>query len=208
MPYTRVVEHISNIIISLGYIGVAGAIFAETGLFFGAFLPGDSLLFTVGLLASQAHFNIFILWVLVVTAAILGDNLGYLFGSKVGEEIYNKQDSFLFRKSHARKANIFYLHHGKKAIVLARFVPIIRTFAPIVAGVAKMEYRTFVIFNIIGGVLWSTLLLGFGYSVGHFIPNAGRYLEWIIVAIIILSILPIIIEYIRESRRSRQKQSE
>lgn len=196
-------EQLTNYIIGFGYVGVTATIFAESGLFFGAFLPGDSLLFTVGLLSSQGHFNIFILWGLVVTAAILGDNVGYLFGKKVGEAIYEKKDSFLFKKSHAKKAHEFYVRHGKKAIVLARFVPIIRTFAPIIAGVGKMDYRTFFLYNVIGGFGWGTLLLGLGFSVGRYIPNAGHYLEWIIIAIIILSILPIAIEYLLARKRGR-----
>jgi len=189
------VEQLQNIIIGLGYAGVGGAIFAESGLFFGAFLPGDSLLFTVGLLASQGDFNIAILWSIVVVMAVLGDNVGYMFGKMVGPKIFTKEDSLLFRKSHVIKADAFYQKHGKKAIVLARFVPIIRTFAPIIAGVARMEYHTFFLFNVIGGVTWGTLLLSAGYSVGHYIPGADKYLEWIIIAIIVLSILPIAIEY-------------
>ncbi|KKU78791.1 MAG: hypothetical protein UY04_C0026G0005 [Parcubacteria group bacterium GW2011_GWA2_47_7] len=188
-------EQLQNIIIGLGYAGVGGAIFAESGLFFGAFLPGDSLLFTVGLLASQGDFNIAILWSIVVVMAVLGDNVGYMFGKMVGPKIFTKEDSLLFRKSHVIKADAFYQKHGKKAIVLARFVPIIRTFAPIIAGVARMEYHTFFLFNVIGGVTWGTLLLSAGYSVGHYIPGADKYLEWIIIAIIVLSILPIAIEY-------------
>ncbi|OGZ04848.1 MAG: hypothetical protein A2845_05140 [Candidatus Lloydbacteria bacterium RIFCSPHIGHO2_01_FULL_49_22] len=194
-------EYLQGVIIGFGYAGVGGAIFAESGLFFGAFLPGDSLLFTVGLLASQEHFNIAILWAIVVTMAILGDNVGYMFGKMVGKRIFTKEDSFFFRKSHVLKAQTFYEAHGKKAIVMARFVPIIRTFAPIVAGVAHMEYHTFFAFNVIGGVLWGTLLLFSGYFVGQYVPNAGHYLEWIIIAIILLSILPIAIEYYRVRKK-------
>lgn len=194
-------EYLQGVIIGFGYAGVGGAIFAESGLFFGAFLPGDSLLFTVGLLASQEHFNIAILWAIVVVMAILGDNVGYMFGKMVGKRIFTKEDSLLFRKSHVIKAQAFYEAHGKKAIVMARFVPIIRTFAPIVAGVAHMEYRTFFAFNVIGGVLWGTLLLFAGYFVGQYVPNAGHYLEWIIIAIIVLSVLPIAIEYYRARRK-------
>ncbi len=190
-------EHIQNIIIGFGYVGVGSAIFAESGLFFGAFLPGDSLLFTIGLLSSQGYFNILTLWAIVVSMAILGDNVGYAFGKMVGPKIFNKKDSLLFRQSHVASAREFYNRHGKKAIVLARFVPIIRTFAPIIAGVAGMHYRTFVLFNIIGGVVWGTLMLGVGYSVGTYIPGADKYLEYIIMGIIALSVLPIIIEYFR-----------
>lgn len=194
-------EHLQNFIIGFGYIGITLTIFAESGLFFGAFLPGDSLLFTLGLLSSQGLFHIGLLWILVVTAAITGDNVGYWFGKKVGGKIFTKDDSFFFRKSHARKAEEFYLRHGKKAIVMARFVPIVRTFAPIIAGVGQMDYRTFVTYNILGGVLWATLLLGAGYFVGQLIPSAGDYLEYIIIGIIVLSVLPIALEYWRSRKK-------
>lgn len=197
ITYTPLVEHLQNIIIGLGYAGVGGAIFAESGLFFGAFLPGDSLLFTVGLLAAKGSFNIAILWSLVVVMAILGDNVGYMFGKMVGEKIFTKKDTFFFRKAHVTKAEEFYRKHGKKAIVMARFVPFIRTFAPIIAGVAHMEYRIFFAYNVIGGVTWGTLLLFAGYFAGQYIPNADHYLEWIIIGIIILSVLPIAVEYYR-----------
>lgn len=194
-------EHLQSIIIGLGYAGVGGAVFAESGLFFGAFLPGDSLLFTVGLLASQGSFNIWILWSIVVVMAILGDNVGYMFGKMVGPKIFTKEDSLLFRKSHVVSASEFYQKHGKKAIVLARFVPIIRTFAPIIAGVAEMNYKIFFAFNVIGAFIWATLLLFAGYSVGRYIPGADKYLEWIIMGIIVLSVAPLIIEYFRGRKK-------
>ncbi len=201
ITYTLFVEYLQNIIIGFGYAGVGATVFAESGLFFGAFLPGDSLLFTVGLLASKGSFNIAIMWVIVVVMAILGDSVGYAFGKMVGPKIFTKEDTFLFRKSHVVRAELFYKKYGKKAIVLARFVPIIRTFAPIVAGVAHMEYRTFLAFNIIGGVLWGTLLLFAGYFAGQYIPNADHYLEWIIMGIIVLSVLPIAVEYYRARKK-------
>ena len=200
----KYMAEISNYIISFGYVGVALAVFAESGVLLGAFLPGDSLLFTVGLLASQGSFNIIILWTIVCTCAILGDNVGYATGNYVGAKLFTKKDSLFFRQSHVARANAFYAKHGKKAIVLARFVPIIRTFAPIIAGVAKMDYATFILFNILGGTLWGTLLLGLGYSVGNFIPGAGKYLEYIIIGIIVLSVLPLGIEYLRARRESKK----
>ena len=193
-------EQLSNYIIGFGYLGISLTVFAESGLFFGAFLPGDSLLFTVGLLASQGNFNVLLLWTLVSISAILGDNVGYASGKYIGPKLFTKEDSLLFRQSHVLKAHAFYEKHGKRAIILARFFPIIRTFAPIIAGVGKMHYPTFILFNIIGGLLWSTSLIGLGYSVGNLIPGAKEYLEYIILAIIFLSILPIIIEYIRARR--------
>lgn len=196
---------ISNFIIGFGYLGVSLAVFAESGVFLGAFLPGDSLLFTVGLLASQGHFNIMLLWALVCVCAILGDNVGYASGKYIGPKIFTREDSLLFRQSHVTKAHAFYEKHGRKAIILARFVPIIRTFAPIIAGVAKMHYPTFMMFNIIGGILWATLLLGLGFSVGSLVPGAGKYLELIILGIIFLSVLPIIIEYFRSRTDGTKK---
>lgn len=199
-------EHLQDIIIGFGYVGITVTIFAESGLFFGAFLPGDSLLFTIGLLASQGHFNILLLWLLATVAAILGDNVGYTFGKYVGERFFTKEDSLLFRKSHVARAQEFYERHGKKAIVLARFVPIIRTFAPIVAGIGRMHYPTFFFFNVLGGTLWTTLLLGLGYGIGNLIPGVDRYLELIIMGIIVLSILPLLFEYIREKQKTRARE--
>lgn len=193
-------ERIQNIIIGLGYIGVFGAIFAESGIFLGAFLPGDSLLFTVGLLASQDYFNIAILIPVAALMAILGDNVGYHFGRVVGPKIFTREDSFFFRKSYVEKTKAFYERHGKKTIILARFVPIVRTFAPILAGVGKMEYRAFFLFNVIGGIAWTAGMLGAGFVLGNLIPGIGRYLEWIILGIVFLSVLPIIFEWLRARR--------
>ena len=132
-----------SLIKTAGYLGLFFIVFAESGLFIGFFLPGDSLLFTAGFLASQGYLNIWILAPLMFVAAVLGDNFGYAFGKKVGPALFNKEDSFLFHKDHLVKANDFYAKHGPKTIVMARFLPIVRTFAPILAGVGKMEYKTF-----------------------------------------------------------------
>ena len=134
---------------TLGLVGVLAIVFAESGLFFGFFLPGDSLLFTAGLFASQGYFSIFLLLFGAMAAAILGDNIGYAFGYRVGQTIYTRKDSFFFKKKHAEKARIFYEKYGNKTIVLARFVPIVRTFAPIVAGVGQMSYDKFLRYNIL-----------------------------------------------------------
>jgi len=142
---------------AIGYFGIFFIIFAESGLFFGFFLPGDSLLFTAGLLASQGYFDIAILILLTTLGAILGDQIGYLFGKKVGPKIFNYDESLLFKKKYITDAENFYQKHGKKTIILARFVPIVRTFVPILAGVGKMHYRTFFSYNIIGGILWEKL---------------------------------------------------
>lgn len=176
-----------------GYLGLFAIVFAESGLFIGFFLPGDSLLFTAGFLASQGFFNIWYLTPLIFIGAVLGDNVGYAFGYKVGPMLFNKEESILFHKDHLERARIFYEKYGKKAIVLARFMPGIRTFAPILAGVGKMNYGVFMAYNLIGGLLWGVGLPLLGYLLGNTIPDADRYLLPIILFIIFLSILPSLI---------------
>lgn len=190
------------IIKTLGLIGVVSIVFAESGLFFGFFLPGDSLLFTAGFLASQDLISIFWLLILCFIAAVLGDSVGYYFGKKVGPSIFRKEDSLFFHKKHIEKAHAFYDKHGKKTIVFARFIPIVRTFVPIVAGVAGMEYRTFFAYNIIGGFVWTWGMLGGGYLLGNLIPNVDKYLTPIILAIIVVSFIPAIIEYVKHKRKT------
>lgn len=189
-----------TIIKTLGLIGVVFIIFAESGLFFGFFLPGDSLLFTAGFLASQNIISIWWLLILCFIAAVLGDTFGYFFGKRTGPVIFNKEDSFFFRKAHIEKARLFYEKYGKKTIVLARFIPIVRTFAPIVAGVAQMNYKIFVLYNMVGGFIWSCGMLGLGYILGNVIPNAEKYLTPIILLIIFLSFIPAIIEYFKQKK--------
>lgn len=190
------------IIETLGLIGVVSIIFAESGLFFGFFLPGDSLLFTAGLLASQNFLSIHYLVIFGIIAAILGDSVGYAFGKKVGPKIFTKEDSLIWNKKHIEKSRKFFEKYGPKAIILARFMPIVRTFTPILAGVGTMEYKLFLRYNIIGGVLWvATMSIG-GYFFGKIIPNPDKYLLPIIGLIIFLSILPGIIEFIK-SRKNK-----
>lgn len=188
------------LVATFGLAGVFAIVFAESGLFFGFFLPGDSLLFTAGLLASQGHFSILLLWVGCMAAAILGDSVGYAFGKKVGPKIFFREDSFFFHKKHIERTRAFYEKHGRKTLILARFVPIVRTFAPILAGVGQMEYRVFLSYNILGGVLWATLLIFLGYGLGSFVPSVDRYLLPIVLLIILLSFVPIILEW-RKNRR-------
>src|SRR3989344_3568867 len=178
-----------------GYLVVFGFVFAESGLFFGFFLPGDSLLFTAGFLASQGYLNI---WILAIGAwffAVLGDNVGYWFGKRVGPALFSRPESRFFKPDHLMKAQKFYEKNGKKTIILARFIPIVRTFAPIVAGAGQMHYRTFFAYNIIGGFLLGACLPIVGYFLGNIISNFDRYLLPIIALIIIISVLPIIIEF-------------
>jgi membrane-associated protein len=184
----------------VGYPGVFAIIFAESGIIIGFFLPGGSLLFTAGLLASTGLFNPWILIPLVTIAAILGDNVGYWFGNKVGIKLFTRPDSKLFHQSHLRAAQHFYEKHGAKAIFLARFVPIIRTFAPIVAGIASMNYRKFIIFNILGALAWATGITTLGYVLGSRIPLLGEYLELVILTIIVVTTIPLFTEMYRYYR--------
>ncbi len=182
------------IIKTLGLIGVLIIVFAESGLFFGFFFPGDSLLFTAGLLASQHLINIETLVIGAFVCAVLGDSVGYWFGKKVGPKIFTKEDSIFFHKKHIERAQNFYNEYGNKTIFLARFVPIVRTFAPIVAGVGQMKYRNFLTYNIIGGFVWAFGMTLGGYFLGEAIPNIDKYILPIILLIVLLSIMPIIIE--------------
>lgn len=188
------------IIKTLGLLGIVFIVFAESGLFFGFFFPGDSLLFTAGFLASQGVMSIFWLLIFCFIAAVLGDNVGYTFGKKTGPLIFNKEDSIFFQKKHVEKAQMFYDKYGKKTIVIARFIPIVRTFAPIVAGVANMDYKVFFYYNLLGGFIWTWGMLLLGYLLGKTIPNAGSYLTPIIILIVLLSFIPPIIDLFKKKK--------
>ena len=153
-----------TILKTVGYLGMFAIVFAESGLLIGFFLPGDSLLFTAGMLASQGLLNIYILIPLTFIAAVLGDSVGYAFGYRVGPKIFKRGDSFFFHKDHLKRAEYFYEKYGSKTIVLARFMPVVRTFAPIVAGMGKMRYHKFLFYNIVGGVLWGSESSRLGFS--------------------------------------------
>jgi membrane-associated protein len=199
-----------NLISRGGLLLVFAIVFAESGLLIGFFLPGDSLLFTAGMVAAgvfaeqlpNVHFNIWVLLIGTFVCAVAGDQVGYLFGNKVGPAIFNKPDSRLFKRDHIDKAQAFFDKHGPKAIVLARFVPVVRTFCPIVAGVGKMHYSTFVRYNVLGGFLWGMGITLLGYYFGQIDVVADNY-EIAILAIIAISVVPIAIELIRSRRRSR-----
>ena len=193
-----------SLIKAAGYLGVAGIVFAESGLFFGFFLPGDSLLFTAGFLASQNFLNIYLLAPLVFISAVAGDSVGYAFGRRVGPRIFRREDSLLFHKEHLVRAEKFYEKHGRKTIILARFVPIVRTFAPIVAGVGKMRYSSFLFYNIIGGFLWGVGLTGAGYFLGSTVSDIDKYLLPIVLGIIFLSLLPVFWHFVKEKEHRAQ----
>jgi membrane-associated protein len=192
-------------IIAFGYIGVFITIFAESGFLLGFFLPGDSLLFTVGLLSSQGYFNIEIIVILALSGAILGDNFGYWVGKKFGPKIFNRDDSFFFKKKYVARAAEFYSLYGKKAIILARFVPIVRTFVPIMAGVARMQYGIFVSYNVIGGIIWTVGVTLVAYTLGTQFPGIKEYLHIIIVGIILVSVLPIVFDLARQRLSKRER---
>ena len=193
-----------KIIEAVGYLGIFAIVFAESGLFFGVFLPGDSLLFTAGFLASQGFFDIKILSLLTFVAAVLGDNVGYAFGKKVGPLIFKREDSFWFHKKHLEEARRFYEKHGGKTVILARFLPIIRTFAPIVAGVGVMRYKTFFFYNVLGGFFWAIGVTATGFFLGSAIPNVDRYLFPIILLIILISLLPSAIHLLKGRNSSKE----
>lgn len=191
---------LKELITTVGYVGLFSIVFAESGLFFGFFLPGDSLLVTAGLLATQGYFKIEYLLPLLAFAAISGDQVGYWFGKRFGRRFFNKEKSLLFDKKHLDKAHAFYEKHGGKTIILARFIPIIRTFAPIVAGIAEMDYKKFISFNFVGGLAWACGMLLIGYFLGHTIPDVDKYMIPIIGGIIFLSLLPPMIEGYKHNR--------
>ena len=172
-------------------------VFAESGLFFGFFLPGDSLLFTAGLLSATGLIDFVTLLLVAFTAAVLGDNVGYWFGKKVGPKIFAKEDSRFFKKHHLIAAQEFYEKHGSKTIVLARFVPFVRTFAPIVAGAAQMPYKTFMTYNLLGGLLWGVGLTALGYFLGN-IPFVKTHYELIIILIVVASIVPVALHFLKD----------
>lgn len=173
-----------------GYLAVGGIVFAESGLLIGFFLPGDSLLFTAGFLASQGFLDIRLLILICFVAAVVGDSVGYAIGRKLGPALFTREDSLFFNKEHVQRAHAFYLKHGGKAITIARFMPIVRTFAPVVAGIGNMDYGRFLFYNIVGAVAWAIGLPLVGYYAGAFIPNVDRYIIPIVLGIIVLSISP------------------
>lgn len=196
-----------TLIRSVGYAGIFAIVFAESGVFLGLFLPGDSLLFTAGFLAAQGYLDIWFLITGCFLAAVLGDNFGYAFGRRVGPRVFRREDSLLFHRAHLDRAQRFYERHGGKTLILARFLPVIRTFAPILAGVGRMPYRVFFFYNVVGAALWAIGLTALGYWLGSAIPNVDRYLLPIVLAIVIISALPGAIQFLREYRDYRNKKS-
>ena len=188
-------EQLIPLIETVGYIGVFGMIFAETGLLVGFFFPGDTLLFAAGILASKGIFNIVILLTGASIMAILGDTTGYMIGKKIGPKIFVREDSLFFKQAYVARAQHFFQKHGRKTIFLSRYIPIVRTFAPVVAGVGEMPYHTFLLFNIAGGIVWCFSIGLAWYFLGARIPNIDQYVLPIVVGIFVLSFLPVIRQF-------------
>jgi len=184
-----------------GYGVLFAIVFAETGLLVGFFLPGDSLLITAGLLAANGTLNIWWLNVLLIVAAVVGDSVGYAIGRRLGPRLFTRQKSLLFNPGHVERTRRFYEKYGAKTIVIARFVPIVRTFAPVLAGVGRTEYRGFSFYNVAGGVGWVVSMTWAGYLLRQSIPNIGSYIHIVVPVVIVLSCIPIAVELLRERRR-------
>ena len=199
-------EGLRHLIVSGGYLALFIVIFSETGLLIGFFLPGDSLLVTTGLLIAThvVDMNIIELNVILIIAAILGDATGYFIGRQAGHTLYHRPNSRLFKQAHLQRTHAFYEKHGGKTIIFARFVPIVRTFAPVVAGAAEMGYKKFAAYNIIGGILWVVATTMLGYLLATTIPGIEHYLQYVIAVVIFLSLLPPIIEWRRSRTRKMQ----
>jgi membrane-associated protein len=188
-----------------GYAVLTAIVFAETGLLVGFFLPGDSLLVTAGVIAATGELNILLLNVLLCAAAIIGDQVGYMIGRRAGPKLFTREKSFFFAKDHLLRTKAFYDKHGGKTIVIARFMPFARTFAPVVAGVGAMSYRRFVSYNVFGGIGWVVSMTLIGYFLGNSIPDIDKHIHKVVAVVILLSILPGIIEILRHRMRRSAK---
>lgn len=186
---------------TFGYIGLFAIIFAESGILLGFFLPGDSLLFTAGFLASQGYLRIEVLIPLLFLAAFAGDSVGYLFGKKVGPKIFSRPRSFFFNPEHVERTRAFFERHGAKTIMLARFIPVVRTFAPIMAGVGEMKYKIFVRYNFVGALAWAVGLTLLGFLFGNTVPNADKYVLPVVILIVVASLIPPVWHFIKERNK-------
>ncbi|HEV3469170.1 MAG TPA: VTT domain-containing protein [Pyrinomonadaceae bacterium] len=192
-------------IAAAGYAVLILVVFAETGLAMGFFLPGDSLLVVAGIFAARGDLNVFVLLTTLFLAAVIGDAVGFWTGQKLGPRLFKREKSLLFRPAHLEKAHAFYEKYGGKTIIIARFVPIIRTFAPIVAGAADMQYRKFVLFNVVGGFAWVFSMILTGYFLGNILRdrfgvNLDEHIEWVVIIVVALSLMPPVVEYLKARR--------
>ncbi len=200
--FFQTVYNVPELVRLAGHIGLPVIIFAETGLMVGFFLPGDSLLVTAGLFAARGDLRVALLCVSLTIAAIVGNSTGYWVGNRAGHALFNRPNSFFFRRQHLLKAQAFYARHGGKAIFLAQLMPIVRTFTPVVAGAADMNYRRFATFNILGAIFWVNSMTLLGYFLGRSIPELEKRIHIVIAVVIFLSLVPAVIGWIREHRRS------
>jgi membrane-associated protein len=199
-------QHLSNLpelVQWAGIFGLAAIVFSETGLLVGFFLPGDSLLVTAGLFAARGYLDIYWLLPALTLAAISGNSLGYYIGRSTGPRIFNRENSLLFNKKHAMRASRFYAKYGRKTIVLAQFMPILRTFSPVIAGVAGMPFREFITYNILGAFAWIWSMIGTGFFLGTYIPNIEKNIHIVIAVVIFVSILPAILSALKARRANR-----
>jgi membrane-associated protein len=185
-----------------GLFGVIAIIFVESGFFFGFFLPGDSLLFAAGFVASRGMFDLPTLLIGCIIAAVLAGYIGYWFGRTAGHKLFEKADSLLFRRKHLDDTRRFFDKYGNKTVVLSRFVPVIRTFAPIFAGIGEMNFRRFSMWNIVGGILWPMIIILAGYYLGRYIPGVEKYLLPIVLVVVLVSVLPGVLEWHRNRKKS------
>ncbi len=194
-----------SLIEAFGTLGLFAIVFAESGLLAGFFLPGDSLLFTAGLLASDGHLNFPLIVTGCFIAAVAGDQVGYVIGRRYGPAVFKRPDSRFFHQRNVDRAQTYFAAHGARTVVLARFIPVIRTFTPVVAGVGRMDYRKFVTFNIVGGFLWAVGVTSLGYALGDAIPDIDRYLLPIILVIGAVSFIPVILELLKMRKAGKQE---
>ena len=189
----------------LGLLILFLIIFGESGLLIGFFFPGDTLLFGAGVLAAAGFFNLFAVCLVCFLATVAGDNIGYHIGERFGKKLFSRPDSIFFHKDHLIRAENFYEKHGKKTVTIARFIPIIRTFAPIVAGIGKMDYKSFVIYDLVGGLLWTVGLVNAGFFITKLFPNSHveKYLEYVIIGVVVCSLAPAIYHLIKENLKKR-----
>src|SRR5438270_5610782 len=202
--FFHLISNLPDLIQSAGLFGLAAIIFSETGLLVGVFLPGDSLLVTAGLFAAKGYLNVLTLAPALTIAAICGNSVGYFIGRATGPRVFRRENSLFFNKKHAIRAHEFYEKYGRKTIVLAQFMPVIRTFAPVVAGVGGMKFRQFITFNVIGAIVWIWSMLGLGYFLGNTIPGIDQHIEIVVAIVIFISILPGLISALRARRRAKR----
>ena len=202
--FFRIVYNVPEVIRIAGLLGLIIIVFAETGLMIGFFLPGDSLLITAGLFAAKGDLNIWTLNISLILAAIIGDATGYYIGRRTGQALYSRPNSLLFRRDHLIKTHEFYEKHGGKTIIIARFMPIARTFAPVVAGAAEMTYRSFAVYNIIGGILWVLSMTLTGYFLGVMVPDIEKQIHKVVAVVIFLSLLPAGIAWLKSKMGQRK----